>query len=80
MPTVAGEVGRRGGAQFVDLALDLVDPQPAVVDDRHAGRVVAAVLEAGQAVEHHGHGVPVPDTSHDAAHAQYRPVLALASS
>ena len=42
----------------------------ALVEDGHAGRVVAPVLEAGQAVEHHGHRVPVPDASHDAAHAQ----------
>ena len=34
-------------------------------------------VEAGQAVEHHGHGVPIADTSHDPAHASVPPRLGL---
>ena len=40
----------------------------AVAHDRHARRVVAAVLELPQAVDQHGHDVLRSDVSDDSAH------------
>ena len=44
--------------------------QGSFVEYGDARRVVAPVLEAGESIEHHGYRVPVPNASHDAAHAQ----------
>src|SRR6478672_8149040 len=55
----------------------------AVVDDRHAGRVVAAIFEAAQAVNQNRNDFLRPDVSNDPAHFLLRspgphPRLALA--
>ena len=39
------------------------------VDDREAGRIVAAILESAQALEQNGHDIALSDDSDDSAHA-----------
>jgi hypothetical protein len=53
-----------------ELAGLLRDRQRRVGDDGDAGRVVAAVLQPAQAVEHHVLGLPGPDVTHDPAHGR----------
>ena len=60
--------------QLGDLARALLDEEVALGrDERDAGGVVAAVLEAREPVEEDRSGVPEPDIADDAAHALTEP-------
>ena len=54
--------------QVLDPARGLGDLQPVAVDDGQAGRVIAPVLQAPQALEQDRDGVPAADVADDSAH------------
>ncbi len=61
-------------AQRRDAPGELARLDARAVQHRHAGRVVAAIFEAGQALQENRDGFPLSDVSDDAAHLSRPPV------
>ena len=57
------------GLEVRELARTAADVDAIGAHDRDACRVVAAVLETAEPVEHHRHHFLLPDVTDDAAHA-----------
>src|SRR5436190_823896 len=64
----AAEFVRLEGIELAHPALALGDPELALVADRDAGRVVAAILQPMQAFEQDGRRLTLADVADDAAH------------
>ena len=83
MPVVPGvdAVGRRRSAsafsRLASLPARFSVSSDAAVDDGHAGRVVAAVLQPAQPVEHDAQRRPAADVTHDPTHGRQRSRLSL---